>query len=315
MTIARRHHFVSQFYLAGFTSDGTQDGEIFSFDTHQRKVWKTVTKEIALERDFNAVPAEIGITDELEKQLSTFEDQAAPVFRRIRELKAIPEGDDFSYLINFIALVGVRRPSMRKQIDSLQTEILRTHLKIYLSSPETWKDYCERAKQDGLTGIEDLSYEDARKTLLGQEWNIRSHPSYFHPIEFEILDGLIKLLARRDWSLVIAPSDTHFITSDQPVNLIWTFTGKKPFFGPGYASKNSMVIFPVSKELCLLGKFHAANVTKEAQRILVATANSIVMMHCARFAYSPTERFHCLKEDMSIAKSDIFFSGSAPGGR
>lgn len=311
MPTARKHHFVSQFYLAGFTSDGTQDGEIHAFDIQQRISWKTNTKEIAVERDFNAIPTKNGVSDELEKQLATFEAQAASTFQRIRQSKVIPEGDDYATLVNFIALIGVRRPSMRKQLDEAQTEIFRTHLEIYLSSEEMWRNYCERSKKDGAKGFVDLPYNEARKMFLESDWSIRSHPSSFHPIEFEVLDKVIQLLARRDWSLLLAPNSSFFVTSDHPVNLNWTLPGKKPFWGPGYGSKHSMVVFPLSKEICLMGKFDSQTVTKEVDRSFVATINSIVMMGCIRFAYSPASSFECLKEDMSVTSSEHFF-GAAP---
>jgi hypothetical protein len=308
MTTSRKHHFVSQFYLAGFTSDGTQDGEIYSFDVQTKKSWKTVTRQIGVERDFNAIATEDGVSDALEKQLSTFEAQAAATFTRIRESRAVPTGDDFTNLVNFMALIGVRRPSMRKQLDSVQSQVMRIALELYLETPERWKHFCEKAKQDGATTFVDVSYEQARDLFLKDDWRILSHPGNFHSMEFDVIDTVIQLLAQRDWSILIAPRDSCFVTSDQPVNLIWTLPGEKPPYGPGYGSKHSSVLFPISKDLCLVGKFDAESVSAETNLLFVATANSVVMTHCMRFVYSPVPNFACMAEDMTIASSDHYFN-------
>ncbi len=38
MKTSKKHHFVSKFYLAGFTSNGAKEGDIYCFDMHQKKV-------------------------------------------------------------------------------------------------------------------------------------------------------------------------------------------------------------------------------------------------------------------------------------
>jgi hypothetical protein len=52
---ARRHHFVPQCYLKGFTVERKKRRQITVFDAKNRKVFTTAIDNVALERDFNRV--------------------------------------------------------------------------------------------------------------------------------------------------------------------------------------------------------------------------------------------------------------------
>jgi hypothetical protein len=45
MNRPKRHHYLSQFYLAGFTSTGKQNGDIYCFDLKKLKVRKFKVRE------------------------------------------------------------------------------------------------------------------------------------------------------------------------------------------------------------------------------------------------------------------------------
>jgi hypothetical protein len=51
----RKHHYVPQFYLAGFTDDGTLGGSLHVTDRTRRKVWPSNPKNAAHQRDFHKI--------------------------------------------------------------------------------------------------------------------------------------------------------------------------------------------------------------------------------------------------------------------
>jgi Protein of unknown function (DUF4238) len=55
--VARRHHYVPKCYLNSFSveSDGKKKRELFVFDAVDRKRFRTVPANVALERDFNTI--------------------------------------------------------------------------------------------------------------------------------------------------------------------------------------------------------------------------------------------------------------------
>jgi hypothetical protein len=99
---SKRHHYISQFYLAGFTSDGTQDGDIYCFDLHNKFFRLTKTKDIAFKNHFNDIDSEDIPIDALELSLSDFEDQVSPTFVELRKTKTLPQGNELGKLLNFI---------------------------------------------------------------------------------------------------------------------------------------------------------------------------------------------------------------------
>lgn len=50
--VPRKHHYVPQFYLAGFTLDGSSESPLFVCDQEQSKTWKSTPKQSAHRRDF-----------------------------------------------------------------------------------------------------------------------------------------------------------------------------------------------------------------------------------------------------------------------
>src|SRR5204863_4201054 len=93
---ARRHHVVPRFYLAGFTSEGTENGRIVVFDRTRARAWATGATGAAVHRDFyrvNELQTEPLLIEEL---LSRIEAQGAV---RIREVAAtgamLPAGEPY----------------------------------------------------------------------------------------------------------------------------------------------------------------------------------------------------------------------------
>ena len=69
--IARAHHFVPEFFLAGFTPDETKEDLLWVTDFARAKQWKTVPKNAAHRRDFNRPEGQTLPPDMLEGLLGT----------------------------------------------------------------------------------------------------------------------------------------------------------------------------------------------------------------------------------------------------
>ena len=51
---ARNHHYVSQFYLRGFSKNGKKE-KLFVYNKEQKKYFKSNPRNIASKRDFNRI--------------------------------------------------------------------------------------------------------------------------------------------------------------------------------------------------------------------------------------------------------------------
>jgi len=134
----RRHHFVPQCWLAGFTGTGEKDGELCVTDLTRRKQWTTNPNGIGFIRDFYRVSEEEFDPVMVEKALSGLEGGVAPLLRRIDGGEWPLRSDEFSKLLYFIAIQLARVPSFRPMIFKVLDDVTRQYLGTDLSSKEAW---------------------------------------------------------------------------------------------------------------------------------------------------------------------------------
>jgi hypothetical protein len=82
MAIARKHHYVPQMYLSGFTN---AQGQGFAVDVSTRRSFTSSPQGIAAKRNYNLIDEPGMPADALEKELGKLEGVVAPGIRRIRE--------------------------------------------------------------------------------------------------------------------------------------------------------------------------------------------------------------------------------------
>jgi hypothetical protein len=95
---ARRHHYLPQVYLAGFTDTGTKDGQFHVLDIHSGTCFRTSPKNVAAERDFNRVDFEGKPPDVIEQELSPFEERAGQAIRKVNRTNTYPSDEDFNWI-------------------------------------------------------------------------------------------------------------------------------------------------------------------------------------------------------------------------
>ena len=141
MSKPRRHHYLSQFYLAGFTSNGNKNGDLYCYDLKKMKVRKSKVKEEGHEKYFNRIESDNLSEDYLENELSKFESDAVEVIRNIIINKSLPSAPkDWGTLLYYLALLGVRNPVIRKTLDEAKTNISKIMLEFYLSDNKSWEN-------------------------------------------------------------------------------------------------------------------------------------------------------------------------------
>jgi hypothetical protein len=96
----------------------------------------------------------------------------------------------------------------------------------------------------------------------------------------------------RKWSLFRAAAETGgYVTCDHPVCLNWTQEVKGP---PTLASANTSLIFPLSKELCLLGEVGGQAVVADLDSKGVAHVNGALVANADRYVFAADDRFFFL---------------------
>ena len=80
---ARKHHYIPQCYLRGFTNGGGKKSKLRVIDAKTKTSFETGTQNVGARRDFLKVDIEGQPADTLESQMSVFEGDLARVLRSV----------------------------------------------------------------------------------------------------------------------------------------------------------------------------------------------------------------------------------------
>lgn len=295
MTEARRHHYVSQCYLKGFTDGRSKKSKLLVYDREARKVFATKPSNVASERDFNRIDWE-GDPNVLEKMLANFEGDADRSLRRLDD-GAPFEGQDRENILQLVALFAIRTPRLREAWRRAQTQLAEHVMELALSSREMWESQVDQARENGVEFPGGTSYEEVKAFFDSKQYTIEVARERHIHLEFHAISAVLPLLFERKWWLLRATSESGpFITSDLPVSITWDEPEKIPApmrLSPGYAMKRTSVTFPVSQDLALLGAFEIDDIPGPvpAATQMVHAINGTSIGFAQRQMYAPKRQF------------------------
>jgi len=305
MSEPRRHHYIPAAYLAGFTNSGEKEDKLFVFDQQSLRSWESSPDESAHKRDFYRLdPGENLDEFAIEKALGEFEGIAMPVLRKIEETKSLGTGEDFNLLINFMSLMIVRTPHTRNLFIKPMKQIAKITSQMAIGNKEIYENALKKMKEDGKEIDESITQEQLLEFIESDRYDLVFNQNFLIDFMLKGIDTLLPLLARRNWSLLITQSDEdNFICSEHPVSITWT-KGEEIKYPPGFGHNSTDVLFPLNKNMAVLGRFEDLPPMIEADTIQVAGTNNRTGAWGGRFVYSCEENFKWLKEGDDIGNKD-----------
>ncbi|QXH34259.1 DUF4238 domain-containing protein [Pseudomonas muyukensis] len=305
---ARQHHFLSQCYLRGFTNNGSKNSKLTVIDLSQKKHFETTPRNVGGVRDFNRIDIEGVDQNIIENSLADFESDAAI------SLKSVIEGANFTgkekdTILTLIGLLAIRSPQMRENMRQFQAEIAERFMSISLATRENWESQIEQVRKSGGALSDNVTYEDMVRFHNEKPYTIEVTREHHIRVEMEMLQPVVSLLMKRDWSLIRADSDSGaIITTDRPVLLDYYEPDKvPPFFrnSPGFGLKNTFIYFPIAKNVSLLGKFSDESKSLQADRKLIATLNARMVYSANKQIYAPNLDFPLIGREGKIVSGKV----------
>ncbi|WP_219702754.1 DUF4238 domain-containing protein [Marinomonas lutimaris] len=307
MSTSRHHHYLSQCYLKGFTQGNAKKSKLTVVDLKESKAFETIPRNVGGMRDFNRVEIEGVDPEVIEKIQSEFEAKVA------KALQGLPETLDFSgetkdLILEFIGMLAIKSPEMREHLSKPFIQIAKMTMAMTMDTKERWESQIAKIKAE--TG-EDISngktYEELKEFIERQEYEITVTKEHQIHMEFVGIQKITELLHMRNWTLVKAGGDSgEFITTDNPVSLTWHNPDQVPtFMSPGFGLRDTMVYFPISKKLALVGEFDREDAVTEANKFLVAFLNSKIIANCYQRVFAAKINFNY------VAKNGKFNKGNA----
>lgn len=282
---ARGHHYISQCYLKGFTELGTKASTFTVLDLEKKEILtRQKSMNFCKERDFNRGEYKTLDPNSLECFLGEeFEPKVDKALRNIERTGGF-EGEDRIIIFTLIALFYVRNPYRRKAYDEFLTYISKVKL-----------SYAANNVGKVVNGV--LITEDFKETIQNNKVEIEVKESRNQHIttELKISAELIDLLAHRKWTLIQAPDNEIFVTSNSPVALIWVEGGKR--LSPGFALKNTEVHFALSKKFALVGSFEGVDEVVIASKEIMALINSNLIAKANRWLFAAKDFYFFTPSD------------------
>lgn len=287
---ARRHHYLPQAYLAAFTSTGSKDNQFFVLDIHSGRPFRTIPKNVAVERDFNRIDIEGKSPDAIEQTLAPFEGQAVTAIRNVLESEEFPNDEDCNLILNILGLIAVRNPLLRNSFNHSLDQLVHCLGDLLVSDKKIWDQHVKKEREAGETINGDVSFEDMKRFVEERRYRIEVPTEGNLHVEFHAFDKLLPILGQRTWSVLVAPKDgPEFICSDHPVTLVW----KNRRSGPvGYALKETEVFFPLGRRIGFYGVFETPlRPVVKLEPGHVGTMNRRVAMNAERHVFSALQSF------------------------
>ncbi|MCD6374290.1 MAG: DUF4238 domain-containing protein [Caldisericaceae bacterium] len=241
---SRHHHYLSQFYLKGFTDGRSKKSKLTVIDMRTGRYFKSIPRNVGGIRDFNRIEVDGTDPDILERNLSAFESKVATAIKSI-ETKCRFGDENKRLVLNLIALLAVRSPEMREHVRKFHADIAERVMDLTLASKERWEFQRKRMKDDGYEIDDSISYEDMKDFHKRKEYDIKVAREWHIHLEFVSMEAILPCLFGRNWLLLRRSEGAGpFISSDRPVVLVWKNPKSiPPFFrnSPGYGMRNTVV--------------------------------------------------------------------------
>lgn len=302
----RNHHYIPQFYLKGFTTDGAKESQLSVLDLKERRQWAASVEKTATQTYLYRVRLKNGGDPAvLEKGLaSVVEDKLAPILQRVISGRSLPKGQDFELLMNLVVLMILRVPAFMSFCKGVAASQLSDLSRSMVATPEAWKAIISEMKAAGIESP-DVPFEDMKEFVESNDCVIdaKLDANWLVSIMHESSGTILLSLLQRNWYLTVASDDApDFICSDNPVSLSRTKMCS-PLGGVGLDAPGTLMLFPLNRRMVLVGSFEGIMLPSPAPEKTIALVNSATCRNAERFLFSPANDFIWLDKKREIRQA------------
>jgi len=286
MSEPRKHHYLPQFYLRGFSADRRS---ICQIEKRGGRFYVASIRDTASIRDYHKLDAP-GVEDAnvVEKRLSLVENHMASGLTHALQC-GISSPDTNANVIALVALLWVRVPVFKAHVEALLQNVVRSVGAIKERKGEL--PPIPKGFED-ILGMENLTITISNWKLLELMFKIAAD------------QHLLDILTAMRPTILRAPEGTLFLTCDQPVAVFHPTASPKDAYGVGFADSDIEISVPLSSHVLLLLTWqNGPPVDREAtidevvefNRRTVIMADSLVFApEASQWAVETTARYgHC----------------------
>ncbi len=267
-----KHHYLSRFYLAAFTDDGTRRGALTVVDRWSGSVRGSRPGSEAFEKHYNTVSGPR--PDIAEDILAKFEGTLAPPIKDFVKHRSFLSNGHVDCVTLYLAFMHVTTPVIRSTYNALVEEHIQ-----YVYDTMTYRGEFPPLDPNLPPKVrEALKYVRA-KADIPPDWFLSQLP--------QAMSVIWELFKKRKWRVILATDDSgDLVSCDRPIALerndvpVGMIRDDVRFDEP-----NTTVYVPMGKKVGLLGSSDRTARSIMADRTMVASLNSIIAMNAQRWIY------------------------------
>lgn len=250
MTAPKRHHYLPEFYLAGFTGDGGRDSVFTVYDRATDKFRNQTPKDTAVGRYYYAIEDEHGERSmEIETFLSSIEGETAPVIAKLAR-REHPTDHEREVLALFCALLHTRVPQFDRSIQEMTNGAFQALARtVAVSVDEVRLQHEAFAARTG-TPME-ITPEEDFELLRSGGYRVEEPRQNVIKMMLQLSGELAEVFLNMRWAIAEVPRRMSLVVTDAPLLLIapraWQ-PGMPPF---GIATPGTHKMFPLSRTVAL----------------------------------------------------------------
>jgi len=298
--IARNHHILPRLLLKRFA----KKDQVWVIDRISQKSYHANIMDAACVKDYYLVETtgEVGADCIEQGVLGEIENLVEPVIETMLQSGAMPKGEDWDILANFLAVMYVRGPLLRTMIEKryeYETGIVAEHL---YSSEKRYKAIMGEVCQMEST---DIDYEEALRARNELELRVDIPNTYHVQKMLDFACGLVPVFAEMTPNIERidgVTSDARFVISDCPIVPI-PRNANPPKGWRWFRNTDADLYFPVSSKACLILNYDKLRKVTNVDRSRVGLVNYVMALNSERVIISEEENFVWRRQNGTTAVS------------
>lgn len=243
MNKPKRHHYLPETYLKGFSADGRG---LWVYHIDRGKLVPQTISDTCVQSYYNAFANEDGTKNiQVEENLSQIESEVATVIKRIDDTRPIT-GEQKELLAFFVSLQRLRVPEFEGDVNRIAEHTMTRLIKLSLLNEERAQAALDQFTEatgtpHGLTAKEMVAFGTSNDLCIKANRNLSLEMMVTMAPEFAAY------FVQMEWAFLRAPKGSMFITTDSPFMLIepaeWRQNGR-PFYAVWSSHEGSQEILP-----------------------------------------------------------------------
>jgi hypothetical protein len=285
---ARRHHYVPQFYLEGF-SDSNTDGKIWQYDKESLQPLALYASSIAVRPNLYRLTNADGTRDpnSLEQAFCEVEGNFAKLKRRLDENPQLTDEDLPTFLV-FAALMKARVPYHLDIIAEIGETLLKVGLSTLAANEQAFDHYWEQMLKELGPAVSEVSKEELRQQFITGAYDPQLTQEEAVRMALKTVQTIYASIRDIRWRILTTTQDAPFVTCDNP--FFYDDPTADPRYlitrGVGLLNRNVEIILPVSSTLVILGKRSQPEHTLAVPPLIVNQINLRMIACSQRFVYA-----------------------------